>query len=378
MALAIELAKQGLYTTDPNPRVGALLVKNGHVIGKGAHLFAGEPHAEVYAIREATQAGHSLEKATAYVTLEPCSHYGKTPPCAEAIVQAGIRRVVIGMEDPNPMVSGRGVARLRDAGIQVDGPLLEQSVAQLNPGYIKRMTTGMPLVRCKMAMSVDGRTAMESGESKWITGLDARRDVQKWRARSSAVLTGIGTVRADDPSLNLRAEDLGWRPQRQPSRILLDSHLTVSTDAKIVSCQQGPLLEGPTVVVTLNHNSQEQEVKSRLLMDKGVEVITLEPSMVSGHSDSIPLKPLLSLLGEKGMNEVMLESGAQLAGAMLGEDLIDEMIIYMAPCIMGDSGKGLFHLPLLNQLRHKISLDIDSIQAVGKDWRIIASVKKCS
>lgn len=374
MALAIALAKKGLYTTDPNPRVGAVVVKNDQVIGEGAHLFAGQPHAEVYALQEAVQSDQGLEGATVYVTLEPCSHFGKTPPCAEALIKSHVSRVVFGMEDPNPEVSGRGIAKLRESGIQVDGPILEKETAQLNPGFIQRMRIKMPWVRCKLAMSLDGRTAMASGESQWITGADARCDVQKWRARSSAVLTGIGTVRSDNPSLNLRKKELGWEPERQPARILLDSHLSVNMEAKILNNHAPSYQQEAIYIVTTHHNNTEQDKKIQILMDKGIEIITLESEHDNEEKPSIPLKALLSILATKGMNEIMIESGSVLAGAFLSEDLLDELIIYMAPSIMGDQAKGLFHLPWLDKMKDKVNLDIDSIDRIGKDWRIIASL----
>ena len=247
MARALRLAERGRYTTDPNPRVGCVLVKDGEVVGEGFHHRAGDPHAERVAI---AAAGANAKGATAYVTLEPCSHHGRTPPCADGLIEAGVTRVVAAMQDPNPLVAGNGLRRLRDAGIEVECGVQEQQARKLNPGFVKRMEKGLPYVRCKMAMSLDGRTAMANGESKWITGPDARRDVQFWRAGSSAVVTGIGTVRADDPSMNVRLSadelhDLGPDyPVRQPLRVVLDPNLDISSQAQMLS------LEGETLVFT--------------------------------------------------------------------------------------------------------------------------------
>jgi len=361
MSRALQLAERGLYTTDPNPRVGCVLVKDGVIVGEGYHYRAGGPHAE----REALAvAGEKAKGAAAYVTLEPCCHQGKTPPCTHALIDAGISRLIYAMQDPNPQVAGQGHAQLSTAGIEVSSGLLEQQAKALNPGFIKRMTQGRPFVRCKMAMSLDARTSMASGESKWITGEMARRDVHRLRARSSAILTGISTVVADDPSMNVRLQmaDLpGVRNDadiRQPLRVVLDSGLRTPPEARMLG------LPGGTLVITSEtiHSPVAQK-----LQDRGAEVVYLDS--VEGHFD---LEQVLALLAEREVNEVLLETGPVLSGAALQAGLVDELVIYMAPHLMGDKARGLFHLPGLNQMSDRIHLDIRDIRAVGQDWRITA------
>lgn len=354
MARAIQLAKRGLYTTDPNPRVGCVIVKDGEIVGEGWHQRAGQGHAEVNALFDA---GQKAEGADCYVTLEPCCHYGRTAPCADAVIKAGIKRVFIGMVDPNPIVSGLGIKRLEQAGIQVHVPILNAEAEALNPGFNQRMRHGRPYVRSKLAMSMDGRTAMASGESKWITGQDARTDVQKWRARSSAVLTGIGTVLADDPMLNLRPEQFNtdWYPEgqvlRQPRPIIVDSQLRIPSDAKIL--QRDGVMIATAVEQTIDNDN--------------VEMLLLPE--VDGMID---LTALMSLLAKRDINEVLVEAGALLNGALLKSRLIDELIIYMAPKLMGDAAKGVFHLPWMQTMAENIDLYIEDIRAVGRDWRITA------
>ena len=354
MARAIQLAQKGLYTTNPNPRVGCVIVNKGEIVGEGWHQKAGEAHAEIHALNSA---GVLAKDATAYVTLEPCSHHGRTPPCAEALIKAGVMRVVVAMQDPNPLVAGKGLQMLRDAGISVDCNVLEAQAKELNPGFIKRMSKGLPYVRVKLAMSLDGRTAMASGESKWITGAPARLDVQRLRARSSAILTGSGTVLADDPSMNLRlsAADLGieYEPE-QPMRVVVDNHLSCPQNAKLFS------LAGSTLVLTamdaehwpVNDSAQVERVQ------------------IEAHNQRIDLSEAMRFLATREINEVHVEAGSRLCGALLSAGLVDEMIIYMAPHIMGDAAKGLFHLPELSEMKQKLSLEIKDIRAVGKDWRI--------
>lgn len=356
MTRAINLAERGLFTTDPNPRVGCVLVNDGEVVGEGWHEVAGEPHAEINALN---QAGEKAKGATAYVTLEPCCHQGKTPPCSEALIAAGISRVVVGMEDPNPQVAGEGLKQLAAAGIEVSSGLMEEQVARLNPGFIKRMQSGRPFIRCKMAMSVDGRTAMASGESKWITGDAARINVHQLRARSSAIITGIGTVLADDPSLNVRLPDYEGEIH-QPLRVILDPHLSTPVDASMFN------LPGRKLIVTA---TDDEEVKEQLDRDD-VEVVY----MPNGH-DSIDLQALMGLLAELEINEVLLETGATLSGAVLKAGLIDELVIYMAPKLMGHNARGLFRLPGLDSMEQSIDLDISDMRAVGKDWRITATIR---
>lgn len=364
MTRALRLAERGLYTTDPNPRVGCVLVRDGAVIGEGFHRRAGEPHAERIALEAA--AGRA-EGATAYVTLEPCCHYSRTPPCTEALIEAGVARVVAAMRDPNPLVAGEGLELLRDAGVEVELGVLEAQARALNPGFIRRMERGRPYVRCKLAMSLDGRTAMASGESKWITGEAARRDVQRLRARSSAIVTGLGTVRADDPSLSVRlsAADLaGVDPRaddgvevRQPLRVVLDTRLEVSPQARIFR------LPGQCLVLT----GEDDPRRAAALETQGARVVSLP--LRDGEVD---LEAALEYLAQEEINEVLLETGATLAGAVLGRGLVDELVIYLAPHLMGDGARGLFHLPGILTMDQRIELEITDLRAVGRDWRITA------
>lgn len=358
MAQALRLAANGLWTTDPNPRVGCVLVKNGSIIGSGWHHAAGLPHAEIEALRAA---GEAARGATCYVTLEPCCHHGRTPPCSEALIQAGVARVVCAGLDPNPLVEGKGLKQLSEAGIEVRSGVLEAEAAKLNPGFLKRMRTGKPYVRCKLAMSLDGRTAMASGESQWITGPEARRDVQGLRARSSVIMTGIGTVLADNPSMTVRPAELPEeRPApekpRQPLRVVIDQHLSMPLNAKMLD------LPGDTLIVTASDDEEQQE----LLREAGAEICFL-PS----REGCVDLHALVEQLGERDINEIHLEAGHTLSGVMLKAGLIDEIVLYVAPVLMGDNALGLFHLPL-QQMNEKIHLHIQDIRAIGKDWRISA------
>ncbi len=357
MARALQLARRGLYTTDPNPRVGCVLVREGEIVGEGWHRRAGEPHAERIALQAA---GARAQGATAYVTLEPCSHHGRTPPCADALVEAGVARVVAASVDPNPMVSGRGLARLRAAGIQVESGLLEAAARQLNPGFFKRMSEGRPWVRIKLAMSLDGRTAMADGESRWITGDAARRDVHRLRARSSAIVTGIGTVLADDPSLNVRLPPEALpgvdaaASLRQPARVVLDSGLRIPEDAKLLS---------PPADAWVFHSHGDSE-KAKRLADRGVRLVRLE--------GGIDLPRVMGALAEAEVNEVLIEAGPTLAGAALAGGVVDELIFYMAPHLMGHRARGLFHLPEIERMADRVPLRIEDVRAVGADWRITA------
>lgn len=355
MARALRLAERGLYTTHPNPRVGCVIVRNGEIVGEGWHQRAGEPHAEVHALRAA---GDKAEGATVYVTLEPCSHFGRTPPCANALVGAGVARVVAAMVDPNPLVSGKGLEILRAAGIEVESGLLEAQARALNPGFIKRMETGLPWVRVKSAMSLDGRTAMASGESSWITGDSARADVHRLRARSEAMVTGIGTVLADDPSMNVRLPDA---PEVvQPLRVVLDPNLMMPADAKMLA------LPGDTLVLTSVGEGDDIED----LIATGAEIRWL-----GGDAGHVDLNQVLKTLAELGVNEVMVEAGATVSGAFLAAGLVDELIVYLAPHLMGDAARGLFHLPAIEAMDQRIDLHITDIRAVGRDWRITARVR---
>ena len=355
MSRALRLAAKGLYSTDPNPRVGCVLVREDVIVGEGWHERAGEAHAEIHALKAA---GEQARGATAYVTLEPCCHHGRTPPCSEALIQAGVARVVIAMQDPHARVDGGGIAQLREAGIEVETGLLEARARELNPGFIQRMQRGRPFVRCKLGMSLDGRTAMASGESKWITSPAAREDVQRLRARSSAMLTGVGTVLADDPSLTVRIEGV----ERQPLRVVVDTHLSMPATAKMLS------LPGRTLVMTCS----DDEAARQRLQQAGAEVCL----MPCGAGNSVSLEAVLDELAGREVNEVLLETGATLSGAMLRQGLIDELVIYMAPVLMGDGARGLFHLPGLDSMADKIPLEISDVRAVGRDWRITAKIQE--
>ena len=365
MARAIQLARKGLYTADPNPRVGCVLVKDGRIIGEGWHKRAGLAHAEIEALHKATE---DIAGATAYVSLEPCSHHGRTPPCCEALVKAGIKRVVAAMQDPNPKVAGNGFTYLKAAGIEVTNGVLEDDARALNRGFIKRMTEGKPFVRSKLAMSLDGRTAMASGESQWITSPDARADVHRLRAESSAILTGINTVLADDPSLTARVE----QEVVQPIRVVLDSNLQMPTNAKMLG------LTGRTIILTCKQTTavrpelvEGQENKLQKLQNMGAEVYQLPEKQ-----GRIDFDEVLTFLAGQEINEVLVEAGAVLNGALLVENLVDEWVIYMAPIILGVQGRGLFHLPGLEKLADRKGVKIKDIWHLGMDikLRIIKNV----
>ncbi len=366
MARALELARRGLYTAHPNPRVGCVLVKDGRLVGEGYHARAGEPHAEVHALRSA---GEAARGATAYVTLEPCSHHGRTGPCAVALIEAGVARVVVAMEDPNPAVAGRGIALLREAGIEVTVGIAEDQARALNVGFVRRMDHGRPFVRLKMAMSLDGRTAMQSGESQWITGPQARRQVQRLRARSSAVLTGVESVIFDNSRLTVRADQLGLDDveaiaARQPLRVIVDSRLRLPEAA---ACLSEP---GRTLVVAVEGVEVERIAR---LTHAGAEVLTLP----AGGDGRVDLDALLRHLAEvEQANEVLLETGATLAGAMLDAGLVDEMQLFVAPTLLGGDARPLFQLAGIETMAHQRGLEILDIRAVGQDWRIIARPRR--
>ncbi|MEE4126442.1 bifunctional diaminohydroxyphosphoribosylaminopyrimidine deaminase/5-amino-6-(5-phosphoribosylamino)uracil reductase RibD [Pseudomonas viridiflava] len=358
MARALELARKGLYSTHPNPRVGCVIVREGQIVGEGWHALAGEPHAEVHALR---QAGEQARGATAYVTLEPCSHHGRTPPCADALVNAGVTRVVASMQDPNPEVAGRGLLRLMTAGIAVQCGVLEAEARALNKGFIKRMETGQPYVRVKLAMSLDGRTAMASGESQWITGPEARSAVQRLRAQSSVVLTGADTVLADKARLTVRPDELGLNAEltalaaaRAPLRVLIDGRLRVPLDAPFFQA-------GSALVATCAAASARGRYH-----DEGHEIVAMADS--AGHVD---LRKLLTELGTRGVNEVLVEAGPRLAGAFTRLGLVDEFQIFMAGKFLGSSARPLLDLPLA-QMSEALELSIVEMRAVGNDWRVIA------
>ena len=349
MARALQLAEHGLWTTSPNPRVGCVLVRNGEIVGEGWHEKAGEPHAEVHALRAA---GERARGATAYVTLEPCSHHGRTPPCAEALIAAGVSRVVAAMADPNPLVAGQGLAKLRAAGIETASGLLESEARELNIGFVSRMTRGRPWLRLKVAASLDGKTALNNGVSQWITGPEARQDGHCWRARACAILTGIGTVRDDDPQLTVR----GVETSRQPLRVVVDSKLETPLTARIL--QGGPVLVAVAV---------DDQKRANLLRSAGAEVVVLPNA-----SGKVELKDLLEELGRRGINEVHAEAGFKLNGSLLREGLVDELLLYLAPCLIGHAASGLFNLPEMTTLDDKLRLKIQDLRQVGADIRVLA------
>lgn len=351
MARALQLAEQGLWSTSPNPRVGCVIVRDEQIVGEGWHVRAGEPHAEVHALRAA---GALAAGATAYVTLEPCSHHGRTPPCADALLAAGVARVVAAMADPNPLVAGRGLARLAEAGVEVASGLLEEAARELNIGFVARMTRGRPWLRLKVAMSLDGKTALENGASQWITGPEARVDGHRWRARACAILSGSGTVLHDDPELNVR----GLATERQPLKVIVDSRLQTPPTAKV-------LRGGALLVAAAGADAVDKPAAA--LQAQGAEVLSLPAA--DGRVD---LPALLDELGRRGINEVHAEGGAGLNGALLDAGLVDELLIYVAPCLLGDRAQGAFAINPLSELTGRYRLAIRSQQAVGADWRIVA------
>ncbi|WP_029407771.1 bifunctional diaminohydroxyphosphoribosylaminopyrimidine deaminase/5-amino-6-(5-phosphoribosylamino)uracil reductase RibD [Thiomicrorhabdus sp. Milos-T2] len=369
MQQAIDLAKKGLYSTKPNPAVGCVLVKDGVVVGEGWHQKAGQPHAERVAL---ANAGDKAKGATAYVTLEPCSHFGRTPPCADGLIEAQVSRVVVAMQDPNPMVSGQGIERIRKAGIEVLVGVLEAEAKQINLGFIRKMEKQLPFVRLKMASSLDGRTAMENGESYWITGEESRLEVHRMRARCGALITGIGTVLADNPSLTVRLTDnelakLNLNQDNcHPIRVVLDPHLSMPLDAKMLS------LPGRTILMT----SLETVERSSEIVDaihaKGVEIVA-----VSAENDRLDIESILRYLAEaEQINDVMVESGAIVAGAFILSGLVNEIHSFIAPSLMGNMAKPMFVLPGLETMDDKINLSIQSMDRFGEDARIILVPKQ--
>ena len=366
MQHALMLAEKGRYSTRPNPAVGCVIVKDGHRVGEGWHPKAGEPHAEVFALR---QAGELARGATAYVTLEPCSHFGKTPPCADALVAAGVSRVVLAMQDPNPKVSGRGIVRLQSAGIEVVNNLMADQASVLNQGFIKFMQTQKPFVRLKLASSVDGRTAMASGESLWITGDAARQEVHKLRARHGAIITGIGTVLADDPSMNVRLPDAMLADMGldqalcHPIRVVLDPNLSMPLEAKMLS------LPGRTLLMTAPQTVENSTSLVEALLAKGIEIVA-----VQAQEDRLDLESVLDYLAkEEQVYDVMIESGASVAGAFVEAGLVDELHWFVAPHLMGHKGKPLLVLPQIDSMAERISLKPQSVSQVGDDWHFVFS-----
>lgn len=356
MARALQLARRGRFTTPPNPNVGCVIVREGEIVGEGFHYRAGEPHAEVHALR---MAGDKARGATAYVTLEPCSHHGRTPPCCEALIAAGVSRVVAAMQDPNPQVAGRGLNRLREAGIDVSHGLMMNEAEALNRGFLKRMRTGFPWILLKMGASLDGRTAMASGESQWITSSQARRDVQRLRAQSAAILTSSATVLADDPSLTVRWDELdddirALYPQqalRSPVRVVVDSHNRVTPQHRLIT-QPG------------------QTWLARTRSDNERWPQDVEQLLVPEHNGHLDLVALMMVLGKRQINSVWVEAGAALAGALLQAGLVDELIVYLAPRLLGSDARGLCQLPGLEHLAEAPQFTFSDVRRVGPDLRV--------
>lgn len=363
MVRALALAKRGHYSTSPNPRVGCVIVKQQKIVGQGFHLKAGTAHAEVNAIK---QAGSLCTGATAYVTLEPCSHFGRTPPCAQALIESGISQVVIAMVDPNPLVSGQGITILEKAGIEVKVGLLKEDAQALNLGFIKLMTSGLPYVRCKLAASLDGKTAMASGESQWITSQEARTDVQRLRAQSCAVISGADSILTDNARMTVRWSELNNLikiddiESRQPLRVVIDSKNRLTPELAFFSEDSS--------VILIRHSIDKNQVWPDF-----VEQVCLP---FAGNSLHINLTALLKLLAQRGLNDVLIESGLRLAGAFFEQDLVDELILYQAPKIMGASGKSLLAMPSINQLAQTKRFTFDNVSMVGPDIRIVASFHK--
>ena len=355
MALALEWAAKGMYITAPNPRIGCVIVRDGTVIGAGHTQAAGQAHAEIQALRDAQARGNDVRGATAYVTLEPCSHYGRTPPCSNALIQAGLGRVVAAMVDPNPLVAGRGLAQLEAAGIEVSAGLLAEPAHELNIGFFTRMRHGRPWVRLKTAASLDGVTALENGESQWITSPEARADGHAWRARASAILTGIGTIKVDNPQLTVRGIDTPL----QPRRVIVDSRLDIDLDACILKGE-------PCWIVAAVPNA-EKEAALRAL---GHEII-----MLPNASGKVDLPALMRELGRREINELHVEAGSKLNASLVREECVDELLVYLAPSLVGP-GQGMFALPPLAHLADKVPLHFHGVAQVGPDLRILARFKR--
>jgi diaminohydroxyphosphoribosylaminopyrimidine deaminase/5-amino-6-(5-phosphoribosylamino)uracil reductase len=351
MQRALAQAERGLYTTDPNPRVGCVLVREGLVVGEGFTSPVGGPHAEVNALRAA---GDMARGATAYVTLEPCSHHGRTPPCSDALIGAGVRQVVYAIGDPNPQVSGGGAHALRTAGIEVQSGLLETEAREINVGFFARMTTGLPWVVVKVGASVDGKVALANGVSQWITGAQSRSDAQHRRARSSAIMTGVGTLLADDPRLTVRAEEIDMLG-RHPLRVICDSQLRTLPSARIFK-EVGPIL-----IFT----ASEDEVRIRALIAAGAEV--LQVASAAGHVD---LKSVLQLLATRGCNELLVEAGPQLSGSLVEQQLANELLIYMAPTVLGSEARSMLRLPSIVAMEQRRNFSLYECTRLGNDLRL--------
>ncbi|GMT40880.1 MAG: riboflavin biosynthesis protein RibD [bacterium] len=352
MTDALSLARKGIATTQPNPRVGCVIVKDEKIIAQGWHKKAGCEHAEVLALQEA---GEQAQGAVAYVTLEPCSHHGRTPPCADALIESGVDEVIVAMKDPNPLVTGQGIKKLEQAGIKVRSGLLKRQAMELNRGFVSRMKRGRPWVTVKLGASLDGRTAMHSGESQWITGSAARADVQHLRAASSAILTGSGTVLADDPSLTVRLNESA----RQPLRIVMDSKLSIPDRAKIL-IDGHPLLLATTL--------SEKDDRFQQLKQLGIDI----RSFPAGESGRVNSKHLLQCLAEDYLcNEILVEAGSVVCGSLLASELVDEIVLYLAPVIMGSAARGLFDIPGLDSMVQRVHMTVKDVRPIGKDWRFM-------
>lgn len=353
MARAIRLAGRGLYSTDPNPRVGCVIVKDGTIVGEGWHARAGSPHAELLALR---QAGDAARGACVYVNLEPCCHQGRTPPCTGFLVDAGVKRVVAAMPDPNPQVNGGGIDNLRSVGIDVDIGVMQAEAESLNKGFLHRIRHGRPWVRVKIAASLDGRTALRSGESQWITNEHSRVDVHHWRARSSAILTGSGTVLADNPALTVRHVE----SERQPLRVVVDSNFSTPADARVLT---GP---GKVLVATANDDFESSEE-----VESGHPEVVYVPTA----NRTVDLLALMDQLTRREVNELLVEAGPRLSGAMFEMGLVDEIIVYLAPTVLGDQAKGMLELPGLERLADRVCFDVNDVRRFGDDLRLLLRVK---
>ena len=371
MARALRLAERGLFTTQPNPRVGCVIARDGEIVGEGWHQRAGEPHAEVFALRAA---GERARGATAYVTLEPCSHQGRTPPCADALIEAGIARVVTASEDPNPKIAGAGAQRLREAGIAVEAGLMRDAARELNRGFFSRFECGRPWVRVKLAMSLDGRTALANGESKWITGEAARADVQRWRARSSAILTGAGTARADDPRLTMR---MNWGQNHFSPQVC-------ASDGNVGKNDSDPFL--PPLRVLLDVRLDSLQADAHLLDDSAPTLVLHAPGakpkdgrysrvelaeVAVDARNRIYLVAALRLLAERNINELQVEAGPTLCGALFERGLVDELLLYVAPTLLGDSARPLLHLPKLESMMERRDWQVIDRRMLGQDRRLL-------
>ncbi|MBL4743541.1 MAG: bifunctional diaminohydroxyphosphoribosylaminopyrimidine deaminase/5-amino-6-(5-phosphoribosylamino)uracil reductase RibD [Cycloclasticus sp.] len=356
MESALCLAEQGKYSAKPNPCVGCVIVKGGYVVGEGWHEKAGKPHAEVHALK---QAGTAAKSATVYVTLEPCSHHGRTPPCADALINAGVSRVVVAMQDPNPLVSGKGIKALRDAGIDVSVGLLKEQAVALNKAFCHKMTTGKPFIMSKVAMSLDGKTAMASGESQWITGSAAREDVHRLRAQSDIVLTGVGTILADNPKLTAR-DGLGDLGVQQPRIVVLDSQLKTPLDAAVFGESSN------TTVLTCSGN--EHAISALKNVGCNVEVVPAD------ENGQVNLNVVYEWLAAQSINSVMIEAGALLNGAFLQAGLVDELIVYMAPSALGSDARGAFSMPQVSKLSDRVQLNYMGLEELGNDIKLTYNV----